>query len=337
MQPYYFYLNESLSPTYYNLSQRLQALGWQACQQPEQADFGESHFQFDRDATEQLEFKHRLAELITANCPELMPLTYCIHDQNWPIILQVIADRYYFQDVHYIDERPDLVWILKPALLNNGQGIKIFQRLSQIEQHFLSNKRWGGEHVLQQYIVEPDLLRGHYKYSIRLFVVATNYAGSFLYPDGYFNVALNPYSSNDFNDIRPHLTNEHLTEQEVNVVQIPAQRFAHFNHLYLQLKEFISQTMGALVQRYPEAFEVKQQRQLAILGFDFMLDKNQQPWLLEVNHGPCFPTTNSHPLQSYLYDAFWQDFIASFVLPIAKNSKVESIEYQQFTLLNDIS
>ncbi|KTD02310.1 hypothetical protein [Legionella feeleii] len=327
---YYFFLTETQSPTQYNLCRYLQEQGWSSSHLEEQADFGEGNLHFNLQAAEQLEFKHRLAELVHKFCSAVMPLTYCINDQNWPSVLQDIADKYYRHGWQYLDQIDNLVWILKPALLNNGKEIKIFQKLSELERHFLSNKRLGGEQVLQRYLTEPHLLRDRHKYSIRMFVVLTNYAGVYLYPQGYFNVALHPFEPKNFIDLRPHLTNEHLSHEEANVVQIPAQRFATFTVFYPLIKSILAEIMRGLQQLYPQAFVCDKRRELAIFGFDFMVDKDQRLWLLEANHGPCFPIDDEHPLQKYLYYDFWQAFIASFVMPIATECTIEQIQYQQF-------
>ncbi|WP_051131835.1 ATP-grasp domain-containing protein [Legionella tunisiensis] len=267
-----FFLNSQL-PTQFNLCRYLQEQGWSATHLEEQADFGEGNLQFNLQAAEQLEFKHRLAELVHKYCSEAMPLTYCINDQNWLSVLQDIADKYYHYDGQYFDQIDNLVWILKPALLNNGKEIRIFQKLSELERHFLSNKRIGGEQVLQQYLTEPHLLRDRHKYSIRMFVIFTNYAGVYLYPQGYFNVALHPFESQNFLDLRSHLTNEHLSDEEANVVQIPAQRFAIFTVFYPLIKSILVEIIKGLQQLYPQAFVCNKRRELAIFGFDFMVDK----------------------------------------------------------------
>lgn len=326
---YRFCLPNLQSPTAANLSRYLQEKGWCGTRFNWRANFGEQNLQFNSAAAECLEFKHLLANLTAKYCPEVMPATYCINDQNWSAVLNLLADKYYQQKDRLLDQVEDLIWILKPALLNNGQQIKIFEQLSQLEQHFLSSNRLGGEHVLQQYLTHPHLLKGH-KYSIRMFVIITNYAGAFLYPHGYFNVALYPYQSQEFQDLRSHLTNEHLREDESNVVQIPTQQFDFFPTIYQKIKAILADTLYGLQQSYPQAFIGKRQRSLAIFGFDFMLDANQRVWLLEANHGPCFPTSDDHPLQKYLYYDFWQALIIDFVLPIAKREPVNNLRYQIF-------
>lgn len=317
------------SPTLYNINRYLLEQGWCPTRFNWIANFHDHHLEFDLPAAETLEFKHLLAQLISQHCPKVMPETYWINDQNWSSVLNLIAKKYYKQENLSIDQVENLNWILKPALLNNGQHIKIFQTLSQLEQHYLSGNRMGGEHVLQQYLTKPHLLGGH-KYTIRMFVVVTNYAGAYLYPHGYFNVARQLYQADDFSDLSSHLTNEHLDEHESNVIQIPTSRMDIFTTLYQPIKDLITGTINALRQQHPQAFIENKQRALAIFGFDFLVDSDKCIWLLEANHGPCFPTSDDHPLQKHLYYDFWQALIANFVIPIAQRIPKRQIQYQLF-------
>ncbi|OGT68270.1 MAG: hypothetical protein A3J38_02810 [Gammaproteobacteria bacterium RIFCSPHIGHO2_12_FULL_45_9] len=328
-----FYLRRSESPTYCNLWEYLQAEGWQRARSRFSASFGEQNFQFDERAAECLEFKHLLAELVEIYCPTVMPVTFCINEQNWPYVLSQIRDRFYIQEEGMLDQVENLVWILKPSMLNNGQHIKIFERVSQLEAYYLNPNRLGGEHVLQQYILHPHLLKGPslgHKYSIRMFVVLTNYAGVYVYPRGYFNIALRSYRSDKFTDPSVHLTNEHLKEDTINVVQIPTEQYALFEPYYPQIKAIISEVIKGLTREYPLAFRCEKNRLVALFGFDFIVDATERIWLLEANHAPCFPTHDSHPLRKSLYDDFWRAFIASFAQPIASATPPEDIQYQLF-------
>lgn len=325
----YHYCLTQQSPTSYNLAKYLQQQGWRSTYFNWRADFGEKNLQFNQSAAETLEFKHLLAQLVAQYCPHTMPETYVINDDNWSTVLSDIADKYYLQNQQVIDHIDDLVWILKPSFLNNGQHIKIFTHLSQLEQHYLQSDRLGGEHVLQRYLTNPHLLRGH-KYTTRLFVIISNYAGAFLYPDGYVNVALLPYQPEDCTDLSSHLTNEHLREDEANVIQIPTQEFDFFPAVYRQIASIVTDIINALQQHCPQAFAATKPRTLAIFGFDFINDEDGRVWLLEANHGPCFPIEDHHPLQKYLYADFWQEFISNFVLPIAKQQAAEDIKYPHF-------
>jgi len=308
-----FYLQGN-SSTQINLSKSLLQRGWESSRFAWQADFNHKHLDFNEEAAQCLEFKHSLAKLVHQNCPQCMMTTYDINDDNWPEIVHQLAKEYYQNH----DEQANLQWILKPSLLNNGQHIRIFQRLSDIERHFSQHNRLGGEHVLQRYINKPQLLRDDRKYSIRLFMVLTNYTGAFLYHQGYFNVALHPYTAADFNDLRPHLTNEHLSHEEANVIQIPANRFAHFSELFSQITILTRDVVNALRLHYPEAFRDDKRRQFALFGVDAMVDSTGRAWLLEFNHGPCFPVDENHPLQKHVYNDFWKEVVDNFVIPIGR-------------------
>lgn len=319
----FFYWQEPLSPTSYNLRHYLKQGAWEAATTSDLADFGEASLAFDEKAALCLEYKHLLAQLLAKEGQsQLMPATYGINDFNWPAILQrMVAEGH----------KGPFVWILKPALLNNGQGIRIFQSMAELENHFLSSNRLGGEHVLQRYIHNPHLLRDNRKYSIRQFMLLTNDRGAFVYPEGYYNVALVPFDATNFKDLSPHLTNEHLYGQEPNVIQIPSNRFERYEAIYAQIKKMLSVLVKALQHQYPEAFQAKPKDipTLALFGVDFMLDAEGRLWLLEVNHGPCFPVEKDHPLQPYLYEGFWKAVVDEFVEPMASeepNAKAKIFE-----------
>lgn len=334
-----FCLRAAQSPTYYNLCHFLQELGWKSTRFNCLSHFNETHFQYNARITERLEFKHLLAELVAPCCPEVMPQSYPINDENWALILNHIAQKHYQQDGVLLDKMDSMAWILKPALLNNGQHIKIFEKLSQIEHHFLSANRLGGEHVLQSYVMNPYLLKGPregHKFSIRMFVVLTHLGDAYLYPQGYFNISLQPYSHTDFSDMRPHLTNEHLQENARNVIQIPTEQYDFFKPYYPQIKDTVSKVMRGLKALYSKEFTLESQPKLAIFGFDFMIDNAERLWLLEANNAPCFPISKDHPLQERVYAPFWRAFIDKFVLPIATKKCPGSVQYAPFENLTSI-
>lgn len=339
-----FYLRESKSPTFFNIAKFLKKQGWQKSFINFKTHFNEQNFQFDNEAAETLEFKHKLYNLVEKYCRDVMPKSYCINDSNYPFVLWEIAHQYYrcnpssnLNRLNGGDKIDNLVWILKPSLLNNGKHIKIFQSLSEIETHFQQSDRLGGEQVLQCYITNPFLLDER-KFSIRMFVVLSNYAGAYLYPRGYLNIALHRYKSGNFDDYRCHLTNEHLQEDEPNVIQVPTHKINIFKNFYSPIKSNITKIVQALRYECPQAFICNKNKTIAIFGFDYMLDVNYKPWLLEVNHGPWFPSEESHPLYNHLYQGFFEALISNFVVenPITakKEMRIGDFEPQVFEPLN---
>lgn len=322
---YRFNLEENHSPTYHNLSRHLQALGWKKTHLEFRSHLCEKHFAFNAAAAQCLEYKHLLAKLAQNYGTEALPTTLNINDINWPSVLADLAK-----------EVPG-AWILKPSLLNNGQYIKIFDAISALEKHYAQGNRLGGEHVLQRYIARPHLLKGPsegHKYSVRLFVVLTNFAGAFLYPRGYFNVALKPYDANNTANLAAHLTNEHLFENTHNIIQIPTTQYDLFKPLYPKMKIVASDIVKALQQQYPKAFMLETSPALALFGFDFMVDADEKVWLLEANHAPCFPIEDDHPLQNTLYHDFWRALIERFIAPIATGKVLHWQAYHPFEIIS---
>lgn len=86
---------------------------------------------------------------------------------------------------------------------------------------FFPTIEWGPQ-VLQRYIDKPQLIQGPtfgHKFSIRELLVVSTHVGSALFPSGYLNIALKPYQEDNFNLLEAHLTNEHLSDERLNVVQ----------------------------------------------------------------------------------------------------------------------
>ncbi len=320
-------LTPSKSPASLQLARYLQKAGWKATRWTWRAHFSEKNLQFSEAISQTLEYKHFLAKFSQQYFPDAMPATYPVDDNNWPEVLNQIA-----RDFNYKNGPPDsteknLLWILKPALLNNGQYIRIFERLDAIESYYLNPNRLGGPHVLQQYIDEPHLLKGPklgHKYSIRMFVVLTETCDAFLYPDGYFNIALQPYPGHRFDDLAPHLTNEHLSHDKLNVIQIPSYRYDLFSPFFPQIKAITHSVTAALRQKFQDLLASNHPDHFALLGFDFMVDKNEKVWLLEINHAPCFPVNDDHPLQKSLYDPFWTALVNEIIQPLLIEKTVKT-------------
>ncbi len=312
---YQFYFDNLDSPTQFNLDKHLRLLGWES---KAPGDFNDSHLCLHEAYSQLLEYKHVLASWAPNH---LIPKTYSINDSNYVDVLLQIQEQ----------GLSDNYWILKPSLLNNGQGIVLFDHSDQLYDHYLTSNRYGGEHVLQQYIINPHLLNGH-KYTFRMFVVLTNFAGAYLYKDGYFNVARSPYTPSNVNDLHCHLTNEHLAANEgENNWQIPTTRCPNFSVIYKKMLAAVSKTLEAFYQQAPDLHNAQITKPVfSLFGFDFILDENLKLWLLEVNHGPCFPKDDHHLLQKHLYCQFWRDIINDFVQHIAAPNSNFSYNTERF-------
>ncbi|WP_298625737.1 tubulin-tyrosine ligase [uncultured Legionella sp.] len=302
-----FHLQENKSPTHFNLVRILKEHGWQSSNSATDTLFNESWLEFSPIISNTLEYKHLLASFLQTNqLAHLMPETFFIDDNIWPAVLETLEASFSI----------DTPWILKPSMLNNGQHIHIFSDLNAIKAHFSSPHRMGGPQVLQRYIDKPQLITGPiagHKFSIRQLVVLSTHTDSVLFPNGYLNIALKPYSYGNYDLLAAHLTNEHLDEQRINVVQ----RLSNEMKIYQPHKEKIIALCKLMVMTLKKQFTTlwnDNVPRFSCFGFDFMVDAfDEKIWLLEVNHGPCFPIEEEHPLFYTLYQPFWEQVYKHFI------------------------
>lgn len=294
MKTFHFSLND---PTRVNLRRQFLLNGYIEVDDAVKADFSDANIGVNDSALQILEYKHLLAQLLPNNNYSFIPLTFSINDINFPTVLAMLQQEY---------NNSDWLWIYKPSTMNNGEHIKLFADINEIIVHYQTMQRLGGDFVIQRYIDNPHLLDGH-KYTLRLYVILSNYAGYQLYQHGYYNIGLQKYpGKNDFNNLGAHLTNEHLTEPLPNVIQMPTSKVPTFHLLMPQITSIVDQSILAFAKAAPHYFAPSTRKAFDILGFDFLVDDNLKLWLLEINHGPWFPTTEPHILQSHLFDGFWR-------------------------------
>ncbi len=325
-----FHFYSSRMATKFHIARRLLASGWEEAPQPEHALFTDKNLTLNDEISKQVEYKHLLAALVAKSCFDVMPITYNVNDQNFE---QVFAKMIY---EHYLGGQSqkfnELKWILKPSMLNNGDNIFLFNNVDELKAHYANPKRLGGDHVIQQYITNPDLIDGR-KYTFRVSGVFTNYAGVFLNKQGYINISAHPFQLNDgFRNKKVHITNYVLDGEFAHIEQRSTQTLNNFPAIYQQMCTIVTQVLKALLKSFPDYLKPQATKIFEIFGFDFMLDNNGKVWLIEINQAPDAPTFEENALDKILWDVFWQDIIDEFVLPIALNSKPKH-DYARFTQL----
>ena len=207
------------------------------------------------------------------------------------------------------------LWIIKPVNLNRGRFIiveknltEILKKVEQIQNKKKINtdeKKKGCDIkceylILQKYLEKPLLYQGR-KFDIRLWVliIYNQEDDIYIFKQGHLKATCTQYNP-DSNDLYVHLTNYSVQKYNENFSkieignEIPFSSFQNeldksnsgidfYKDIYPKIARIVRITGGAakgkinfLNKKY--CFE--------IFGYDFILDENYQPYLLEINTNP---------------------------------------------------
>jgi len=197
------------------------------------------------------------------------------------------------------------LWLIKPANMNQGRGIEIFNSLKDI-QSFISTQTANSFWVAQKYIEKPLLYYGR-KFDIRVWVLVTAKMEVFFYRTPYMRTSSNEYVTDAF-DNYIHLTNNCLQKHGDNFGRFesgntlplsslqgyiddafPDHGVSVEKHLIPRMKDLIIDTLLSIKKsmnpkRRKNCFE--------LFGYDFLIDEDYRTWLLEVNTNPYLGVPN---------------------------------------------
>jgi tubulin--tyrosine ligase len=330
-KPSFYFFNDRTAIRFH-IARRLLSLGWESVPRESEASFSDRHLSLNDEITLNLEYKHLLADLTQRYCPAIMPITYCVNDDNYSEVFSKMIYQHYMPQGNYAPNIKGLKWILKPSTLNNGDFIKLFNNVEELKKYYSQSNRLGGNHVVQQYLPNPALIDGR-KYTFRMPVVFTNYVGIFLYRQGYINISAHPFDLEDgFVDRKVHITNYVLDGEFSHIEQRSTQKLANFAEIYSQMVTIVTAVTKALLKIAPGYLKPQATKIFEVFGFDFILDQQGKVWLLEINQGPDAPTFEDNVLSGILWDNFWTDIMEDFVLPIALQQSPKN-NYQNFSQL----
>ncbi len=208
-------------------------------------------------------------------CDSFPSIVSCIKKFNSGICLDFKESEKYDQDIYKSDE------CQSPARLNT--------RIYKTETT-----------LIQKYIENPFLFNNR-KFDIRVWVLVTHKLEVFLFKEGHLKLSSVDYDINSVNSY-VHLTNfsvqkynpDFSTKEVGNELSFEAfqkymdLKYPHLNYsvrekLIPDLKRIIKITMKAVRHR----IGLKNRKQCyEIFGYDFILDTNLKPFLLEVNTNP---------------------------------------------------
>ncbi|OMJ82584.1 hypothetical protein SteCoe_16698 [Stentor coeruleus] len=240
---------------------------------------------------------------------DVVPMTFIIDFRSCNFNSQLHCFKLYMTNAyskkwpptHYVGRN---VWIMKPAGLNRGRGIMVFDDIDTLEKEvkeITSNKTPGHAttYVIQKYIEKPLLIYNR-KFDIRVWVLITQLENCYFFPQGYLRTSSESFTLDSLSSKFVHLTNNAVQKDGKEYGkfesgnQISFKQFKKYLKTYfgnIQLSNIISIMKTQIIislmavkgklnpHNRPNCFE--------IFGYDFIIDSLFKPWLIEVNTNPC--------------------------------------------------
>eukprot|EP00743_Colponemidia_sp_Colp-15_P003419 GILK01003693.1.p1 GENE.GILK01003693.1~~GILK01003693.1.p1 ORF type:complete len:815 (+),score=171.39 GILK01003693.1:1-2445(+) len=223
------------------------------------------------------------------------------------------------------------LWIVKPAEnTNRGTGIEVTADKERVKAIVNGSHKYS--YIVQKYLEKPLLIHKR-KFDIRSYVLVTNTTGrltAYLYKDGYLRTSVKEFSLNNVSNRLIHLTNDAVQKKSDqygkfepgNKMSYPEfQRYldSHHGSSNIMVERDILPKMKELVLHSIKATAAyldpcHRKYCFEIFGYDFMIDSDFKPWLIEVNTNPCLELAS--PYLSYLIPLMLEHAIRIAVDPL---------------------
>lgn len=193
-------------------------------------------------------------------------------------------------------------------------------------------------YIIQKYL-SPALFHRR-KFDIRCFVllIANPTITAYFYNDGYLRTSSREFKEKKFDDKFIHLTNDAIQKKGNDYGKYEKGNKISFEEyqVYLDLMEkkkdvkFKEEILPKLKQIASKAIasaahlfnNESKEYSFELLGYDFMLDEEYRPWLIEVNTNPCLET--GCPLLELLIPTMLNNMLKIAIDPVFKPPKISS-------------
>lgn len=239
----------------------------------------------------------------------------------------------------------DTIWFMKPTHASQGKGI----RVAKNPYSFLPRLNYNN--FIVQKAVSPLLLYEGRKYDLRMWVVFVspkkgqryefnesdtekmwnpqneidgdndtkiNGLSAFIFHDGVVRITIKRFNTKEKNpDLRTHLTNYAYQSQikgysKSKCVQSFTQ-MPHYADIYSNIKDSLREMMPYMLRKLrPDP----KRSQYWLAGFDYVIDANLRPWLLEIN---CNPGVSCVTRDVNIYKTSVPDLLDLAIIPLAVN------------------
>ncbi|KAL6749379.1 tubulin tyrosine ligase-like family, member 9 [Haematococcus lacustris] len=245
-------------------------------------------------AKKQLEREDRHAEAAQYN---FFPLTFVV-----PSEYRMFVEEF---------KRSQGTWIMKPIGKAQGQGIFLFNKLSQISD-WRRDHTWRPDdeeapetYLAQRYVDAPYLVGGK-KFDLRIYALVTSYSPLrvFLYRSGFARFTNARYSmkKEDITNTFIHLTNVAIQKHAPGFDVAKGMKWSirslrafmttrhgaeASNELFHNMQNLIIRALLAV-----QPAMINDKHCFELYGYDILIDQALKPWLLEVNASPSLSASD---------------------------------------------
>jgi hypothetical protein len=207
-------------------------------------------------------------------------------------------------------ENREQIWILKPASLSRGIGIKILREFDALRRQYLERDLSAPvvdpqlEYIAQRYIANPLLLEGR-KSELRVYwmIASVDPLRVLMFDEGTVRLTTEAYSLDDLDNPLIHVTNLYQQKQHAE-----ANREATLKWNFADLETYLSEDLAIADAGFLEndfkpriksclktvaaavAADLCESRTEAscfgVYGADVILDASLKPWLTEIQKNP---------------------------------------------------
>lgn len=226
-------------------------------------------------------------------------------------------------------------WLIKPANLNQGRGIKIFNNIKEIGA-FLAQQQAHSLWVAQKYLERPLLYKDR-KFDIRMWMLVTANYEIYYYKKSYVRTSSSTYVLNDTQDYLTHLTNNcfqiqsdsYGKHEDGNIISLTALQdfireakepsYSLDEHFFPWAVTYCTDVILSgqkKMKRVPTSYE--------LFGFDLMIDEDLRVWLIECNVNPHLGMPNE--LMKKTVPAMLNEMFTIVLDPVVPPKEVPPLE-----------
>ena len=205
-------------------------------------------------------------------------------------------------------------FIVKPVGSSRGRGIRILSDKSEFK-HLLKKSliRHGKNYLISRYISKPHLINNK-KYDLRVYVLISSLypLKIYIYKEGLVRFATEDYTKGNYDNVFIHLTNYSINKQNISRYNINNnnnnenyQNYSKwsfseyknyfeqnnlidiYNNIMTKVKDIVVKTIISSIDDITADIAFSKKNSLfELYGFDILVDKKFNTWLMEVNVGP---------------------------------------------------